>query len=1058
MGYCTFFWLISISAYAQNIVAGKVVSSKDNTPLSGVTVTVKNTNLGSITDSEGKFVLNISEGTEVLVFSYVGFQTHEEIIAGRNIVDITLKPAVLVLSEVVVTGTGVATEKRKLAFAVETIVSEYLPISPTASIDQALVGRIPGAQISSVVGTPGSEMGILLRGINSLNRSTMPMILVDGIQMAATLISAIDPNSIEKIEVIQGAAAATIYGAQGANGVIQLFTKKGKSGNLKVEFSVGLANNEFLNVGGLRKASLHGFATNANNEVINPGNGVALVQDSSTLLYNGNVGYFPLRDTTRVTKSYGQNLKYFDHFKVFFRPAYIYNSRLGISGGSDRSDFSISISKTRHESNFKGDGYNDRTNLHLNYGIELTKGLRIRSSTHLINHYNTIDISEKQDFGYNVNTFDFLNSRPFADFEKKDSDGNYGYYYGSAAGPNHNNPFYRYQYSSTEDKKIDLMQNFNVLYAITKNFDIDLLYGINHQTREVRYEAQNQTLNHNSEASRKWISVNNAMDNTGEITRYNNNKTFKNFKATGFIHLDFNKDFGLEIPLRSSTQVAYDYRNDQLNQIQSYALGMPSVPPVSASLGTTFNIPVDYKEKFVTFGYLLNQRFEYGDVGGVSAGFRSDYSSAFGKGSKPFTFPRADGFIRISALNFWNNSTITSAILEWKVRAAYGEAGIQPRPFDRYVTLSSKALGTSNAFYFAPNQSNPELEVEVSKEFETGTDLIFQGLTGNWLSNLQLSFSYWTRKTNNAIARVDAPPSSGLGTVLDNALSLESHGTQVSVSGGMLKNKRLAWSMTINMSTQHSIISKVKGGEIISGNRILKEGVAAGEYYGNLLLKSVGQKGADGKPFIADSLQANYELASNGWVVNKTSKQPFITPDRYSLGDPNPDLMMTFINDFSFKQFLSFSFQVDWLSGLKLYNYTRQWMYRDGIHPDYEKPITINGETGAWSAFYRGTYDFTYGFEKNYFLEDASFIRLRNVSIGLDFTRLFDINKLSKLQLVLSGRNLWTRTKYTGMDPEISSWDNESVWYGANTPLYRGVDDSTLPNFRTYQITFNVGI
>lgn len=1050
-------WQIALAQ--DRAIQGRV--SDNLLPLPGVNVMCKGTSIGTVTDAKGQFFLHIPEESKSLVFSFVGYKTQEIEVGAMSVFEVQLEPDVALLSEVVVTGTGVPTEKRKLAFAVESLSSKDIPQVPTASIDQALVGKIPGAQISSINGTPGSEMSILLRGINSINRSTMPIILLDGVQMGATLLSSIDPNSIERVEVIQGAAASTIYGAQGANGVIQLFTKKGERGRLSINFSTGFASNEFLNIGNLHKASQHGFTTNANNEVINPGNGVPLEQNPETLLYNGSVGYAPFNPLTKFDKPYDQNLKYIDHFKVFFKPANIYTARVGISGGSDISDFNISLSKTRHESNFKGDGYNDRSNLNLNYGIELAKTLKLRSITQLIYNLNTIDILEKQDFGFNRETFNFLNARPFIDFQIKDLEGNYGFFYGFAGGTNYRNPLYRYQYTSTIDKKLDVLQNFNLTWTINKNIDVDLLYGINYQQRIVRYEAQNQSLNKNSEAIKSawiWAGVNNSIDNTGEITLFDIRRTFQNFKATSTLRYDLEEDFHINIPLRSYTQLAFDYRSDDQNKMQTYALGMPEIPPISASLGSSFNIPEDYKEKFVTYGYLVNQRFEYKDIAGVSGGFRSDYSSAFGRGSKPFNFPRGDAFIRLSALDFWDNIFISKAILEWKIRAAYGEAGIQPKPFDRYVTLSSKALGTSNALYFPPYQSNPSLGVEVSKELEVGTDMTFEGMNGNWLRNYQLSLSYWTRKTENSIMRVDAPPSSGMGMVLDNSVSLESKGIQVSFLSKLFKSQLLAWNLILNFSTQQSNVTKVKGDEIIAGNRIIKAGEEVGQFYGRLLLTSVTQKDPNGDPFIPETIQGNYEVASNGWVVDKTSRQPFITSERYSLGSPNPDFMMSFINDISIKNFLTISFQFDWIKGQKLYNNTRQWMYRDGIHSDYEKPFTINGETGAWTAFYRGIYDFSTGWDKNYFLEDASFLRLRNVSVGIDLPNLFRILKPNKVQLVLSGRNLWTKTKYSGMDPEISSWDAESVWYGSTTPLYRGVDDSSQPNFRSYQITLNVGI
>jgi hypothetical protein len=206
-----------------------------------------------------------------------------------------------------------------------------------------------------------------------------------------------------------------------------------------------------------------------------------------------------------------------------------------------------------------------------------------------------------------------------------------------------------------------------------------------------------------------------------------------------------------------------------------------------------------------------------------------------------------------------------------------------------------------------------------------------------------------------------------------------------------------------------------------------------------------------GNPVIPVAQQANYEIASNGYVVNKTTKQPVGTSQLYSLGNSFPKFNMSFINDLTYKNFLTFSVQIDWVYKSHLYNQTKSWMYRDGTHSDYEKEITVNGETGAWTAFYRGVYQAgANNGTKDYFYEDATFARLRNASIGVDFAKLTSIPAFRKLQLVLSGRNLVTLTKYTGMDPEISSGT-------VNSAFDRGVDHSTLPNLKSYQATLNIG-
>ena len=456
---------------------------------------------------------------------------------------------------------------------------------------------------------------------------------------------------------------------------------------------------------------------------------------------------------------------------------------------------------------------------------------------------------------------------------------------------------------------------------------------------------------------------------------------------------------------------------------------------------------------------MVNQRFDYGTFGGVSGGFRTDYSSAFGAASTPQTFPRGDAYVRLSEFGFLKNSSISNTLEDFKLRAAYGEAGIQPRPFDRYITLNTGVIGSGNAFFFPLTQSNPNLNVEISKELEIGSDIgLNLGKNTAWLNNVNLSATYWKRSTDNAIFNVDAIPSSGIGTVKDNAFSLASNGIQASLNAQIFKDANWTWNFTVNFGKQSSEITAVRGGaEVVvtsaagSVGYVLRAGEKIGQLYGYYGINSLDAKLPDGTIAIQEADRSKYTLASNGWVVNKVTKAPYFSPKRYSLGDPNPDFNASFITDLSYKGIITFNMQVDLIQGAGIYNQTKGWMYRDGIHSDYAKPITIDGQTGAWSAFYRGVYAAqSFNGTKNYFYEDGSFARLRNISVGVDLVRAFGIKGFRKLQLVASGRNVFTLTNYSGMDPEIASGSNNSAWD-------RGIDHNTMPNLRAYQVQLNIG-
>jgi TonB-linked SusC/RagA family outer membrane protein len=1021
----------------------------------GVSVVLKGTTKGSNTDAEGNYAINVPDKGGKLTFSFVGSVTQEVEIGTQSVINVKLTSDARQLSEVVVTGVGVATTKAKLGIAVESVSAKDLPPAPTASIDQALVGKIAGAQITSANGTPGSKANILLRGINTVNRGTAPIVLMDGVQVGATDINSLDLSNIERVEVIQGAAAGTIYGAQGANGVIQLFSKRGKEGPIRVNVSSSIATATALNIGGLAKADKHAFVTDANNNVIGA-SGKPLVLDPATTSYAENVQYNALDVNSNANKPYDQNLKYYDHYAMFFRPANTINTALNVSGGTAKSDYSFSASNSYQESNFKNNGAFNRANLTSNIGFSLLKNMTFRSITQLVYTKNTIK-SYDRNIIYSLN-----NTRPFADYDYVDPDGNYGSYYGGAPGVNGSNPNYYLQYRDVQDNKIDVIQSFELDYKPIKFLDLNAKYGLNYQTQFYNRTYPNQTQNRNIIANPNYYVGSYATDAKGEVNNFDYRTTFQNFLGSATFNFNFQDDFKVNIPLRSSTQVAFDYRNNKYKAYETYGLGLPTYTPFTGQQATTYRINYDYTEPFVTYGYLVNQRFEYGELAGVSGGFRSDYSSAFGRGSTPFTFPRGDAYVRPSSLGFWQNSTLGRFVPELKVRAAYGEAGIQPKPFDRYVTLGTRTIGSSNAFFYNYDQNNPDLSVEVSREFEIGTDFtVSLGGVSNWLRKLNFSLSYWKRSTDNSIYKVDVAPSSGVGTLKDNAFSLASSGTQFSVNTNLYKDQNFGWNLTTNFGHQTSEITAVKGnGQIVvtssagSTNYVLGAGQKIGQLFGFLAVRSLDQVFPDGTAALTEAQKPNYEVASNGYVVNKTTKQPLFSSKQYSLGDPNPKFNASFINDFSFRNWLTLSVQFDWVNGSHVYNQTKSWMYRDGIHSDYTKPITINGQTGAWTAFYRGVYQGgANNGTKDYFYEDASFVRMRNISLGIDFAQIFRL-PTNRLQLVLSGRNLLTWTKYTGMDPEVNSGQttgNEgSAWD-------RGTDHNTMPNLRSYQASINIG-
>lgn len=1049
--------LLPMMVLAQNrTIRGKIRDDKGN-PLSDVSVIVKGSSIGTTSNTDGDFTLTVPETARTLVFSRAGMSQVEVNIGSENVVNATLQIADKVLDEVVVTGIGTGVSKRKVAISIESISAKDLPKVPQASIDQALVGKIPGAQISSISGQPGQQAMILLRGINTLS-STQPMILVDGIQIntasnrngtlssddnqgrgtASTIstnqssrLSDLDLSNIERVEVIQGAAAATIYGAQGANGVIQIFTKKGaRNGRTNIAFSTRASFDNVLR-GKLELADKHFYETDSEGFIISNAN-TRLTPSTST----GQTlqPKLPASLVNAVNdKPYRERL-YDNIGAAFIDNAATFNNSLSISGGRDKFDYALTLSHLSQESIL--DGKYKRSNVSLNLGMELFKNFNVRSSTQAVYSDNTTGGITGQN-----NIFSPLNStlltRRYLDISRKDSIGNY--VVNPQVGETSSTAFYTRQFRKWRSENTRIIQNFNLNYKPFTFLEIDYKWGIDNYRYDysdlIRYQQNTLT------PSLGITPLN------GRRTYDNFNQTFTNSLLSAYLRFNFERDFNINLPINSTTQVSYDYRKDKYRNVTTQGTGFTPFPPNNLN-GTTPAIAEDNYD-FITFGYLVNQRFDYGELFGASGGLRVDYSSAFGAGSDPFVFPRADAYFRLSQLPFLKSER---GIREWKLRGAWGKAGIQPKPYDRFITLTSGNFGTTGFLAINTVSNNPLLDVEVSTELEAGTDLVFQFGKGNSFKNVRLSATYWDKKSKSVIRTLDLAPSVGAVGILDNAIDLTSHGFQASLDLDMINKSNFTWDFGIRFGASKSMVDRISNGKDIAlgntgaGQFVLKQGASIGAFYGFAPLHDVNQTNSAKVRYIPESEVQNYEIV-NGYVVNKTTHAVRFTTELQPIGDPNPKFNMTFLNNFTLFKDFSIVTQFDWIYGNDVYNQSRQWLYRDYLSADFDKPVTINGETKAFVNYYNSLYNTNNS--STHFVEKGSFLRMRELTLSYTFTKLLRLPFVQNAQFSVSGRNLFTITNYTGMDPEAAA--------SLNNPLRRGLDLFSFPNFRTIQVGLNLG-
>ncbi len=1022
--------LASTWLFAQRDVSG-TVTDETGEALIGASVLATGTTVGTVTDLDGQFTLSVPEETETLTISYTGYSTQEVAIGDQNVITVALTSG-LDLTEVVVTGTGVATDRRRTAIAVETVAASELQSFPSGSIDQALVGKVPGAYFQQSSGQPGQQANIILRGINSLNGTT-PMILIDGVQILTDNVSNgsgnnlssrladIDFSNVDRVEVVQGAAAATIYGAQGANGVIQIFTKRGRSGERPV-ISVGTQTSFGSALrGDFDQATNHAYQTTSDGFLINA-NGERLGTDTF-----GVWGEPIFQTGKRVTTSTPYKEPIYDRFDQVFNN---YNSNrvtASVLGGTERIGYSLSGAFTNQESAIFG--RNNRMNISSNVNFELFKDFTVRLGVGLIRTNNnsgtvtgTDDVTSP--LGSVSTTFPFIN------FQNRVN----GNLVPNPAGDNSANPLFEQDYRLRDNNVNRITPNLNFTYNPLEWLSLDYKLGYDYYRDDYDEVIRNQSsiLGGSSQAGLSPIQ--------GQISSFARQGSLLNSVASAFL------TFGNDEGIKSSSQVAFDYRKRDFRDINTVGIGLPFYEPVR--LGATSSAEIDeYFEEFATYGFLINSKVEYKGMVGASAGFRADYASTFGQGSDPFFFPRADIYARLSEMPFW--APIRNVAPELKIRAAYGQAGIQPEPLDRFRVLAAGQFGTAG--YLAPPiaLNNPLLEVQQSEEIEVGADAVFQltGKTDGFLPYLRASFTYWDRTNEDIIRRIGVAPSTGASTLLTNAITLEASGVQASLNLEVLNSTNFGWNFTTNFGRSTTTVTDIQGGVDVpvDDNFILQEDQKLGTFRGQKVITTYEQLEAQlGE---APDRGRYVIVPETGYIVDTMNFAPVLESEVSVIGNGLPKFNMSFINDFRIAKGITLGAQFDWVYGFDIYNQTRQWGYRDNLNGDVDNLVTIAGEQGAYVAYYRALYNTNQA--NSSFVEDGSFLRLRNVNLGVDVTRFVPITGVRELKVTLSGFNLATFTKYSGFDPEAAS--------NVNDPTRIGLDQYAFPNSRTYQLGLNLG-
>ncbi len=998
-----------IDTIAQTIVSGKVSNQKDNSGIEGISIVIKGTRNGVYSDNEGGFSLKLNNNNAVtLVASGVGFKTQElnvdpsKMATGLNIV---LTEQYSKLDEVVVTGTSAGTTKRQLGSYISSVNADELTKGATGNVLAALQGKTAGAQIIQNSGDPAGGMSVRLRGISSVLSSSEPLYIVDGViinnatnrvtntssnydggnfvgSIGQNRMVDINPADIERIEVLNGAAAAATYGSRANAGVIQIFTKRGKSGAAKVSFSTTYMNSNLR-----KKLDVNNSPVKFGGPTDGPG---ALTQDILT----------PTATTTSSVTRY-------DYQDYIFRNASGTDNTVSVSGGNDKTKYYFGGSYFYNQGIIQNTDF-QRFSFRSNIDQVINKWL----SMNLGLNYTNSSANEKPDgqsFFSPTNSVTIIGN--FHDIWTRDANGNI-----KAVGERGRvNPVSVIEDIKQRQTTNRLIGSFGMKMKAAKGLTFDYLMGIDNYAQNGTTYIPPFAYN----ASPGFFGGGATLDPTqnGYSSVGNNNFFQINHDLTGNYTVEIAKDFN------STTQVGFSQQYEKSN----YALiqGRGFAPFIETVNGASTPLPgVDDRSEISISGLYIQQNFKLKNQFFLTGAVRRDASSVFGANQRNQIYSKASASYVISSTDYWNELDIAKAFDLVKIRLAYGESGNLTGigAYSRFNTYSSNSFLGRSALNSSSTLANENVKPERQSEIEYGLDL---GMLNN---RIGLTVNVYNKKVTDLLINRQLAPTNGFASLLDNFGALENRGYEVMLTLVPIQNKDLKWEMTTIYNRNRNKATKIGQALTLfstnSGTPIgIVEGQPIGIFYGTYFARN-----ADGT-FIVNA--GNIPQTARGTqtsVLNPTENLNNAgSVLRRVIGDPNPDYTASLVNEVSYKKW-NFRAQLDAVQGVDVFN--ADFRTRQGVGNGKEAEKEQRG------ILPRGYISGIYAIEE-WRVDDGSFVKLRELSVSYNVGKLKFINNLS---INFSGRNLISWDNYNGYDPEVNSGGQSTLLRGIDfgaTPIPR---------------------
>ncbi len=1004
-------------------IQGKVTSSDDGLPLPGTSVVLKGTSNGTTTNADGNYTLgNIPTTGGILVFSFLGYETYEVSIGDRSILNVSLSPDANQLSEVVVTSLGIERKRQSLGYAVQSVGAKELTEVKQPNIVSALQGQVAGVQITNTGGGPGMGARIVVRGLTSLNpgADNQPLFIIDGVPIDNTTndnatyqrgmsnrAADINPNDIETISVLKGAAATGLYGVRAANGAVVITTKSGKSGsgltiNAGTSFSVDQIN------------KLPKFQENF-------GRGWYGIDDGSVYSASGAL----IEAQSVVDPSY----IYYDNYNNFYRNGGMRDLYFNMSGGKDAYTFYTSINNTKQEGIIPFSDWG-RTSVRLRGTAKFSEQFNVEASV----NYSNSGGNRVPHTSMGERLMYWSHTQDITQYEKPDGT--------QIAGILSANPLYTARYWPYEDQVDRTIGNLAFNY---KPIDwLQFTYRFGHDFYVDKREEIVPGPKGIAGENLSGLSSIGYMEQRRFINRVVNSNFFVTF------------DKAITPDLRATIRAGHELFQTDLNY--SYNYGEQFVTPGFYSFSNVTRHVISeniYRRRLI--GAYADAALDYKGFLYLNLTARNDWTSTLPKGNNSFFYPSASmSFVFNDVLN------LPKTLNYGKLRAAYGQVGKDTDPYRTaatYTTATGYPLNGQVGYVRSSSRGSDQLVPEMTTTLEFGTELQF------FQNRLGIDFTWYKANSKDQILAVPVSTTTGYSSVWINAGEIENKGIELILNGTPVKSGNFRWDATVNFTRNRNMVVDIAEGvtditlATQSGyvNSAVTMKIAKGQPYGDLYGTSYQRYYEGGRPDGTVILDKSLPMviATSGSFAGFPVMN---TTDQMVIGNAMPDWLAGIRNTFSYKG-VSLSFLIDTRWGIDQFDQYGVWLAAF-LKPDYTNDrndvvifdgVTAEGQTNTqqvWLGQGLGPdgRDYGAGYYRNLqrvisenFVYDASFVKLRNATLAYNLPKKWLTPlRLKAVSVSTSVNNIILWTPWRNFDPESYSSGSASNATGLSGMGYPG--------------------